>query len=244
MEITKTVLVNVNRLYDISLFEIKKDDSCITKTLKFTGDLASKGVWLVALLITVFVTPFFVVLDLIFCGCSAPLQGRVSILEFYRDGKPTTQGYLLEKIWKWPTKNLENAHDYIQWIFPTDKVSKRNTAAPLTNAETIQAFKNSPELRAKMVASLMTMANFYGLQNENGQFVPSNDFKARTGAWVAKGDHNHLRITRILTSLRLHGLEGYAKSFFEALQKIYRTPLGQKGISSKTFNIWKNAALS
>jgi hypothetical protein len=47
---------------------------------------------------------------------------------------------------------------------------------------------------------------------------PSAYFKRRARAsWAASFDHNHLRITRILKSLRIFGLHAHAQAFFDAL---------------------------
>jgi hypothetical protein len=47
---------------------------------------------------------------------------------------------------------------------------------------------------------------------------PSAHFKRRARAsWAASFDHNHLRITRILKSLRIFGLHAHAQAFFDAL---------------------------
>lgn len=47
---------------------------------------------------------------------------------------------------------------------------------------------------------------------------PSAHFKRRARAsWAASFDHNHLRITRILKSLRIFGLRAHAQAFFDAL---------------------------
>jgi hypothetical protein len=47
---------------------------------------------------------------------------------------------------------------------------------------------------------------------------PSAYFKRRARAsWAASFDHNHLRITRILKSMRIFGLHTHAQAFFDAL---------------------------
>jgi len=42
-------------------------------------------------------------------------------------------------------------------------------------------------------------------------------FAERAKNWVTPGNHNHLRITRVLKSLRLLGLEPETAGFFECL---------------------------
>jgi Opioid growth factor receptor (OGFr) conserved region len=57
-------------------------------------------------------------------------------------------------------------------------------------------------------------------------------------------NHNHLRITRILKSLRLLGLEAEATAFFVCLADIYHVESGKDapGISDETLTFWKAAA--
>jgi hypothetical protein len=52
--------------------------------------------------------------------------------------------------------------------------------------------------------------------------------------------HNYLRITRILTSVRLLGLEEYAEAFYEALGNVYKEYASR--IGPETWGYWTNAA--
>jgi hypothetical protein len=68
------------------------------------------------------------------------------------------------------------------------------------------------------------MLKFYGLQcNEVGntdiEITKSDEYQERKQNWINAGNHNYLRITRILTSLRLLGLENYAQAFFKCLNQ-------------------------
>lgn len=56
--------------------------------------------------------------------------------------------------------------------------------------------------------------------------------------WVHRFDHNHLRITRIIRSLRVLGLEEEAIAFFQALKSIQEA----SNISPKSLNYWSRAA--
>jgi len=79
--------------------------------------------------------------------------------------------------------------------------------------------------------SLRRMCRFYGFD-----FQASNDltdfrierfqdrkFETRAQNWVKGFTHNHLRITRIIRSLRVLGLEAEATAFFRAVEDVYNT---------------------
>lgn len=88
------------------------------------------------------------------------------------------------------------------------------------------------------------MLRFYGLQcNEIGnadmEIVKSDEYQKRKPDWVEQGNHNYLRITRILTSLSILGLESYTQAFFKCLTQIYYED--SKNIGSKTYVYWKSA---
>lgn len=84
---------------------------------------------------------------------------------------------------RFTTEQMEGTHDYIQWMFPTDMPSKFNPKAPLISADTRW-------LNTHKMAILQSALQFTG-------------FLARTNHWREKGNHNLLRITRMLRSVTL-----------------------------------------
>lgn len=59
--------------------------------------------------------------------------------------------------------------------------------------------------------------------------------------WVVKSDHNHLRISRIIRSLRVLGLEQNARAFYKALQDVDQDYPGKIGARSKMY--WQRATV-
>jgi hypothetical protein len=57
------------------------------------------------------------------------------------------------------------------------------------------------------------------------------------------GNHNHLRLTRMLRSLQLLGEPQAARALFDALADVYNGERrgGGNGISERTFDFWKSA---
>jgi hypothetical protein len=107
-------------------------------------------------------------------------------------------------------------------------------------------FRSRPELRRNVQASFRRMAAFYGLQANDMRSLTVTRaafFANRSGNWITPSNHNHLRITRMLKSLRLLGLEAEAAAFFECLANIYRVESGKAtpGISDETLTFWQTA---
>jgi hypothetical protein len=173
-----------------------------------------------------------------------PNKASEEILGFYLSQHPDSAGRMIEDIWLWDYRKLEYTHDYIQWLFPLEDKSRFNTNAPVLNDEVIQAFRTNEQLRIRLVKSFKVMLQFYGLQcqersNAEIEIHKSDEYQERKLNWIEEGNHNYLRITRILTSLRLLGLENYAQAFFECLNQIYLEE--SKTIGSKTYTYWKRA---
>ncbi|KAF2442919.1 hypothetical protein P171DRAFT_474239 [Karstenula rhodostoma CBS 690.94] len=66
------------------------------------------------------------------------------------------------------------------------------------------------------------------------------NFEERSKNWCVQMDHNHLRISRILRSLRVLGLQRQCEAFYEALTHVYNDPKIAIGKSSMMF--WRRAA--
>jgi len=167
-----------------------------------------------------------------------------NIFAFYQ-GRPDSSARMLEDIWLWDYQKLEYTHDYIQWLFPLKEKSRFNRNAPILNDEVIQAFRTDEQLRVRLRKSLEVMLQFYGLQynkfDDKGiEITKSDNYPERKLNWIEEGNHNYLRLTRILTSLRLLGLEDYAQALFKSLNQIYLEE--SKKIGSKTYAYWKSAA--
>ena len=88
--------------------------------------------------------------------------------------------------------------------------------------------------------------NFYGLETrseEQATVTRAPNFAAKAGVWLSPGNHNHLRITRILRSLSVLGLEAEARAFFDCLSEIYEDEQNKPmpAISSETMLYWRGA---
>ena len=167
------------------------------------------------------------------------------IVAFYRGEAPDSMGRRIETIWAWDNQKLEAVHDYIQWLFPNSRPSPVNPSAPLVTRETMAAFAEDAELRARLLHSLDRMLSFYGLvrsvDDAGGvEIRPGSNYHARRANWLRPGNHNHLRLTRILIALQLLGLPREAEALRDGLRAIYETE-GPDRIDERTFQFWMKA---
>ncbi len=164
------------------------------------------------------------------------------LLAFYQGQHPDSKGRMIEEIWSWDYEMLEEIHDYIQWLFPLIEQSRFNQNVPILDDEVIQAFRNNEQLRNRLVKSLKIMLDFYGLQchepsTANIEVIKSDKYWERKPKWVNLLNHNYLRLTRILTSLKILGLENYALALFRCLDQIYQEE--SQRIGRETYAYWK-----
>lgn len=163
---------------------------------------------------------------------SNPLVG------FYRDGAQDDAGRTLAQIVAWPDDRLESVHDFIQWMFPLPERSGANPAAPVLDRATIDAFHTTPAMRERLRQSFERMLRFYGLQWKENVVERAPNFAARAQNWLWPMNHNHLRLTRILRSLRVLGLEAESAALFAALDAIYHEFSGR--ITERTHAFWRD----
>jgi hypothetical protein len=58
--------------------------------------------------------------------------------------------------------------------------------------------------------------SFYGFRFQGPSVVPTADFAEKSQRWNHRFNHNHLRITRVIRSLRLFGLDDEARRVHDA----------------------------
>jgi hypothetical protein len=168
-----------------------------------------------------------------------------SVIDFYSGTARDHRGRSLQEILGWPDDRLEAVHDFIQWLFPLPEPSPVNPYAPFLTPEAIEAFHTRPEMRVRLRASLHRMLNFYGLDLRDApiEVVHAENFPARAAHWIAPGNHNHLRITRILKCCALAGLEAEARAFLAALEEIFelQETKPRPAISKESLRYWRDA---
>ena len=166
------------------------------------------------------------------------------IVAFYEGSAPDERGRSHDDVLKFDDERLEYVHDFIQWLFPLPERSGAQPSAPVLDDAAIEAFRRRPELRRVLRRSLDRMLSFYGFDWAGDRIVRSASFPLRSSNWLHEGNHNHLRLTRMLRSLNLLGQREAALALFAALSEIYAEErrIGAKRISERSFGFWKRAA--
>ncbi len=161
------------------------------------------------------------------------------ITAFYADIDGDQQGRLITEIWQFDQQQLESCHDYIQWLFPLEKLSQFSPQAPLLTQADLDEFHHSIIFKNNLLRSLDLMLNFYGFKREHQAITPASNFSVRVNSWLQPNSHHMKCISRILKSLRLLDMTQYSELFFTALNQLY---LHRPEIIGDSFMYWQQAA--
>jgi hypothetical protein len=124
-----------------------------------------------------------------------PLHGFLA--GFGRDAR----GRSASDVLAFSDERLEAVHDYIQWLFPLPTRSAAQPDAPILSAAEIEAIRADAFALATVRRAADRMLQFY----------------RETDGWLVANDHNHLRITRIITSLRILLGDDASRAFYEGI---------------------------
>lgn len=140
------------------------------------------------------------------------------IVSFYTTDAPDLLGRTYNDMMAYSFDVMEGCHDYVQWLFPTAEKSKFSRTAPVLTADDTMVLRASKAAQTRLISAVKKFLEFL-----NWMDYPC--------------DHNILRITRIIRSLRLFGLESEAKSFFNHIVHCYE----QAELAETTMTFWKTA---
>jgi len=146
----------------------------------------------------------------------------MNFVEFLSGVGPDYKGRMLSEVWRYTDFEIDNTHDFIQVVFPTDKLSKSSFhGLYLKSQEEIE------EIQKCQIA-----AN--NLAFSSGWFL---EYLERNEAWQDKYDHNHLRISRIIQCLRLLVSDTEAERF---RGKVFALITAESKITNNTLKIWQS----
>ncbi len=151
------------------------------------------------------------------------LQG--ALVAFYRGEGCDTRGRSIESVLCFDERDLERIHDYIQWLFPLPVPSEFNAAAPVLTAEDGERFRSDAKLQATLRRAFEMMLRFYGLEFCDpdpgyNSIRPTARFAERARVWLTPENHNYLRLSRILQSVRLLGHADWAEALLAILEDL------------------------
>lgn len=148
------------------------------------------------------------------------------IAKFYLQEIPDHAGRYLVDIWAQSDEWLEKTHDYIQWMFPNRDPSPVSPKAPILTDEVVEEFKSNEYLITQVRTSLNRMIRFYEMDEENPW-------------WCTKNNHNYLRCTRILHTLREFGMLKELSEFYSMLMTVANN--NSEVIHGLTRSYWADA---
>ena len=146
------------------------------------------------------------------------------IMLFYGSDGKDHAGRTYEDILKFTNDKFDKCHDFVQWLFPLHEASRMTTAkVPIITEKEHEYFKKSELCKSMIRKSMLRFSKFL---IETGP-----DF------WCKDGDHNLMRITRVIRSLRLFDPEGEAWLFHKWTSSVAE----EKNIDFKTLKYWDRA---
>ena len=144
---------------------------------------------------------------------------------FLTNIEPDYKNRFLNDIWNFTDEDIEHTHDFIQLLFPLNEQSESvfhgyylNTKSSIINIKSNDLAKSN----------IVTSSSWF------------LSFLERNTHWRRKHDHNYLRITRIIKSLRLLVSDEEAKEFYESFIELIDESLRSK-INLTTLSYWENA---
>ena len=147
----------------------------------------------------------------------------MDIVGFLEGKTPDRRGRILAMLLQQTDHQAETTHDYIQWLFPLDEPSRSVNGAPVLTALDIDEIRQSSLAQANLAKSTSW---FLG-------FLERNDH------WVTKYNHNHLRITRLIKSLRLLASDEAADEFRDKVLAVAGDNLNL--VDQKARGFWANS---
>ena len=110
-----------------------------------------------------------------------------AIVEFLKGAGTDAAGRTVFDVVALDDRSVEHTHDFIQWLFPLAEPSGANRRAPVLSAVDVEEVQACGMSQIALAAATDRMTAFYRFNTH----------------WLVPHDHNHLRITRIIRSLRL-----------------------------------------
>ena len=143
--------------------------------------------------------------------------------KFLTNQDPDFKGRFLKEIWAYSDNEIESTHDFVQIVFPTNKPSQATfNKLYLDNEILIEKLKNSSEVTENIMKSASWFLSFL----------------SRNDSWQKGYDHNQLRITRVIESLRLLVSDEAADEFYKAILRLVKDPTI---LNPTTLKFWEEA---
>ena len=146
-----------------------------------------------------------------------------TVLAFLEGEGADARGRTLFDVLAFDNLALERTHDFIQWLFPLMEASMAVPGSPVLTGAEAEAIRNSSMAQCALAAATDRMDLFYRATHD----------------WLMPSDHNHLRITRIIRSLRLLCGDEQADAFRDAI--LARVAATRAPVSARSRGYWMTA---
>ena len=144
---------------------------------------------------------------------------------FLINAEPDFKNRFLNDIWNFSDEDIEHTHDFIQLLFPLNEQSESVFHCYYLNTKTsIDNIKTNHLAKINIVKSSKWFLSFL----------------KRNSHWRRKHDHNYLRVTRVIKSLRLLVSDEEADIFYKLFMELLDDRHKEK-INSITLSYWENA---
>ena len=147
----------------------------------------------------------------------------MEIVGFLEGKTPDHRGRILAMLLQQTDYQAETTHDYIQWLFPLDEPIRSVNGVPVLTQLEIDEIRQSSLAQANLAKSARWFVGF----------LERNDH------WITKYNHNHLRITRIIKSLRLLASDKAADEFRDKVLALAGDNLNL--VDQKARGFWANS---
>jgi hypothetical protein len=163
------------------------------------------------------------------------------VVRFYLGGLDDAQR-TLDDVLAMSDAELEQTHDYVQWLFPLSEESAAVPSSPVLSLDEVEQFRSDVVLRSRFQRALGRMLAFYGLGlrelSEGSVLERLPTYAQRSQDWLRR-PHNFKRLTRILKCLRLLGFEREAQALYLGLKQVYVE--NPTAIGATSFGFWSAA---
>ena len=153
----------------------------------------------------------------------------MNIVDYFEGKVPDHKGRTITASQQQNDDYFEASHDFIQWLFPLHERSYHATVSPVLTVADVERLQKSETAQANMKKNFERFCSFLGIGD------PPDEKRQRW--WAHDGNHNLLRITRAIRSLRLFGLDIEAGKLVNLVWDVAE----KYKLSNKPLKFWKKA---
>ena len=145
------------------------------------------------------------------------------LLRFLEGSGPDGDGRFIDEVLAFDDTQIEHIHTFVQWLFPLDEPSRAQPHSPVLAEGEAELIRQSNLAQQNLLMATERMLAFYSMNRH----------------WLGRFDHNHLRISRIIASLRLLRGEFAAAMFLREIEALVEK--GGNLVNPESRKYWRRA---